>query len=61
MTIDDIESRLAQLSLQQALQTEALGRIVEGHWLGADGAAGSIVALRGGVAGGFQPVAGPKD
>lgn len=42
------EERLVQLERQQALQTEALRRILEGKWEGADGAAGSVVSLEGG-------------
>lgn len=44
----DLGTRIAQLEAQQALQTEALRRIVEGRWPGADGAAALIVALEGG-------------
>lgn len=40
--------QIAQLQQQQAIQTEALRRILEGRLEGADGAAGLIVALEGG-------------
>lgn len=43
-----VSEQLAQLSEQQALQTQALRRILEGKLEGADGAAGSVVALEGG-------------
>jgi hypothetical protein len=46
----DLGGRIEVLERQQALQTEALRRIVEGNWTGADGAAGLIVALVGGQA-----------
>ena len=54
---EEIDDRLHVLEVQQALQTEALRRIVEGKWTGADGAAGVIVALTGGQAPeGFTPL-----
>lgn len=43
-TEEDIE----QLKRQQALQTQALRQILEGNLEGAEGAAGSVVALEGG-------------
>lgn len=52
-----LEDRIAILERQQALQTETLRRIVEGHWTGAEGAAGLIVALVGGQEpADFEPV-----
>ncbi len=39
---------IAQLEAQQALQTQAIRQILEGKLLGADGAAGTLVALEGG-------------
>lgn len=50
-----LEERLDQLETQQGLTTEALRQILEGHWLGADGAAGTVVALMGGTVPGFSP------
>ena len=50
-----IEERLALLETQQALQTEALRRTLEGHWLGADGASGAVVQLMGGDVPDFSP------
>lgn len=44
-TVDD---RLAQLELQQAMQTRALRMILEGRLSGANGAAAQVVALEGG-------------
>ena len=44
-TEEDIE----QLKSQQALQTQALRQILEGNLEGAEGAAGSVVALEGGA------------
>lgn len=56
-----VEDRLAQLEAQQALQTEAIRRIVELKWTGADGAAADVVALMGGTApADFAPVQPPK-
>lgn len=43
-----VEEQIKQLSAQQALQTAALRRILEGKLEGADGAAGAVVALEGG-------------
>ena len=40
----DVDTRIAQLETQQALQTEAIRRILEGKWQGAEGAAGLVVA-----------------
>ena len=42
------EQRLAQLEAQQAAQTEAIRRLLEGRLEGADGAAGKVVELEGG-------------
>ncbi len=39
---------IASLQAQQALQTQALRRILEGKLDGADGAAADVVALEGG-------------
>jgi hypothetical protein len=50
-----IEEKLTLLETQQALQTEALRRVLEGHWLGADGAAGTVVQLMGGEQQDFAP------
>lgn len=47
-TIDQLQSELAQLQAQQALQTQALRRILEGKLEGADGAAADVAALEGG-------------
>jgi hypothetical protein len=44
----DEEHRIAQLEHQQALQTQALRRILEGTLEGATGAAADVVALEGG-------------
>jgi hypothetical protein len=44
----DIFEQLALVQQQQAMQTQALRRILEGRLEGADGAAGLIVALEGG-------------
>jgi hypothetical protein len=44
----EIAAELEQLQRQQALQTEAIRRILEGRLGGADGAAGIVVALEGG-------------
>lgn len=53
----ELAQRLEVLERQQALQTDALRRIVEGHWTGAEGAAAIVVALVGGEAPpGFNPV-----
>jgi hypothetical protein len=53
----ELSNRLDVIERQVALQTEALRRIIEGRWDGADGAAGLIVALVGGQAPeGFAPV-----
>lgn len=43
-----VEERLAQVEAQQALQTQALRRLLEGKLEGADGAAADVVALEGG-------------
>ena len=43
-----VDDRVALLEQQQALQTEALRRILEGKWQGAEGAAGLVVALQAG-------------
>lgn len=43
-----VDEQIKQLSAQQALQTAALRRILEGKLEGADGAAGAVVALEGG-------------
>jgi hypothetical protein len=56
-----IEDRLNLLEKQQALQTEALRQILEGRWEGADGAAGTVVALIGGQEAGFAPRPFPTD
>jgi Domain of unknown function (DUF1906) len=50
-----IEERVNLLEKQQALQTEALRQILEGLWQGADGAAGTVVALMGGQQADFAP------
>lgn len=50
-----IEDRLTLLETQQSLQTEALRRTLEGHWLGANGAAGTVVQLMGGSVTDFSP------
>jgi hypothetical protein len=42
------EEDIDQLRAQQALQTQALRQILEGNLEGADGAAGTVVALEGG-------------
>lgn len=42
------DERIATLEAQQAMQTEALRRLLEGKLEGADGAAGLVVALEGG-------------
>jgi hypothetical protein len=53
----DFRNRIDVLERQQALQTEALRRIIEGHWSGAEGAAAIVVALVGGQEPpGFAPV-----
>lgn len=44
----DINPRIALLETQQALQTKAIRRILEGNWQGAAGAAGLVVELNGG-------------
>lgn len=46
--LKQLEEHDRQRDAQQALQTEALRRILEGKWTGADGAAGLVVALEGG-------------
>lgn len=43
-----VEDEIKLLKQQQAMQTEALRRIIEGNWTGASGAAGTIIALEGG-------------
>lgn len=43
-----VEEDVQQLKAQQALQTLALRKILEGELKGADGAAGTVVALEGG-------------
>lgn len=43
-----IEERLALLETQQGEQTKALRQMLEGKLEGADGAAGTVVALEGG-------------
>jgi hypothetical protein len=43
------EEDIDQLRAQQALQTQALRQILEGNLEGADGAAGTVVALEGGA------------
>jgi hypothetical protein len=57
---ETLDERVALLERQQAAQTEALRRIVEGRWEGADGAAGTIDALLGGESG-IHPLPFPKD
>lgn len=53
---------IAQLKRQQAAQTEAIRRIIEGRWTGADGAAGKVVELMGGTPpADFAPIQPPKD
>lgn len=47
-TLDELDARVQQLEQQQALQTRALRQILEGKLDGADGAAGTVVALEGG-------------
>jgi len=61
VTTNDLEAGYAQLKTQQALLTEAVRRIIEGHWTGAEGAAADVVALMGGTApAGFAPIDCPK-
>jgi hypothetical protein len=48
-TLDELEQKLKQLQDQQALQTQALRQILEMNLEGADGAAGTVVALEGGA------------
>jgi hypothetical protein len=45
----EVDERVALLETQQALQTEAIRRILEGKWQGAEGAAGLVVQLNGGT------------
>lgn len=50
-TLADLQAQIDQLSRQQALQTDALRRIVEGRWTGdLPTAAADVVALLGGTA-----------
>jgi hypothetical protein len=48
-TLDELEQTLKRLQDQQALQTQALRQILEMNLEGADGAAGTVVALEGGT------------
>lgn len=50
MTIEELQAQVAGLEQQQALQTQALRRILEGKLDGADGAAADVIALEGGSA-----------
>lgn len=45
---DDLQAQITVLQQQQAEQTKALRQILESKLTGADGAAGTIVALEGG-------------
>jgi ABC-type cobalt transport system substrate-binding protein len=59
-----LDDAIALIQKQQAAQTEALARLVEGRWTGADGAAGKVVELMGPDAiqkRGFNPIQPPKD
>lgn len=47
-TPEQMQAQLDQLELVQAKQTLALRQILEGKLTGADGAAGTVVALEGG-------------
>lgn len=47
-TESELVARINQLEQQQAAQTKALRQILEGRLTGADGAAGTVVALEGG-------------
>lgn len=47
-TETELLARLNQLEQQQAKQTQALRRILEGKLEGADGAAADVIALEGG-------------
>ena len=50
-----IEDRLALLETQQSLHTVALRRTLEAHWLGAAGAAGTVVPPSGGEPPNIEP------
>ena len=48
--LEELMARIAVLEQQQALQTDALRRIIEGHWTGElPHAAADVVALLGGT------------
>jgi hypothetical protein len=57
----EVETRLTASEKREADFTEGLRDLVQGHVLGADGAAGQVVAIEGGDDPDLTPVPGPAD